>query len=79
MADTPFDPPAPKDEPGSPVVDFFDAESRVVRDAICPHCGARGSVRVSPFMLNGVRHLHWHCPTCRQVWVERDRRHGQSR
>lgn len=43
-------------------------------ESVCPHCRAKGFVRVSPFVLRTGRHLHWHCTCCRHVWVERERR-----
>lgn len=42
--------------------------------ACCPYCGCSGGVRISALIMNRERHIHFHCPCCHHVWVERDRR-----
>ena len=49
-------------------------ERPVASTVVCPHCKAVGSVRVSTLIMDRTRHLHFHCPTCHHVWVERERR-----
>ena len=79
MSDSSFKPPDSAGKRLLPVLNYYDPDGHIVREAVCPHCGCYGCVRVSSFTRNAVAHLHWHCPCCRHVWVERDRRRVAGR
>jgi|RhiMetdeSRZDD1v2_1073273.scaffolds.fasta_scaffold07994_4 hypothetical protein len=60
-----------------PVPDSSPPDPDMPVAGTCPNCGNVGTVTVSPFRWSGADHLHWHCSSCRHVWITHERRKEQ--